>query len=1459
MKRNLLKNMTAAIAALFIALLALPQTAQAQSKEAYVVEDGSTLTFYYDTKKATHMGTVYGIDDMRTDDTKVPAWAGSRLDKNERTTKAVFDSSFKDYRPATTSCWFCICKTLATIEGIENLNTEEVTDMSNMFLGCSAMTSIDVTKFNTAKVTNMIGMFSACSALTTIYCNDNWKSDVVKESTGMFRGSSKLKGFANYDDTRTDVSMANPMSGYFTRKPVAYVVDNGSTLTFYYDTNKATRTGTGITIYGIDEKRTDDTDIPAWAGKYRNENERTTKAVFDSSFKNYRPTTTASWFDFCTYLETIEGIENLNTEEVTDMSRMFEYCKSLKALDFSKFNTAKVTDMDRMFNSCSALTSLDVSKFNTANVTYMLYMFTGCKALTSLDISNFNTANVTDMSGMFYCCSALTTIYCNYDWTKGVVKQSEDMFYDCTKLKGAVPFDATKTDVTMANPTTGYFTKKGGITPVAYVVEYDGTLTFYYDTEKYTRIGYIYDINQKKDGSVPIWAGKNIITKVVFDKLFKDYRPTTTASWFYSCKNLETVEGIEYLNTEEVTDMSRMFAGCNALTALDVSKFNTAKVTDMSYMFLECSSLTSLNVSSFNTAKVTNMSGMFAGSALTTLDLTSFNTANVTDMSDMFAFCDKLTSLDLSKFNTEKVTNMTSMFWACEALTTIYCDDDWTKGVVTESENMFADCTKLKGAVAYDANRTDVTMANPTTGYFTKKGEITPVAYVVEYDGTLTFYYDTEKYTRIGYIYDINQKKDGSVPIWAGKNIITKVVFDKLFKDYRPTTTASWFYSCKNLETVEGIEYLNTEEVTDMSRMFAGCNALTALDVSKFNTAKVTDMSYMFLECSSLTSLNVSSFNTAKVTNMSGMFAGSALTTLDLTSFNTANVTDMSDMFAFCDKLTSLDLSKFNTEKVTNMTSMFWACEALTTIYCDDDWTKGVVTESENMFADCTKLKGAVAYDANRTDVTMANPTTGYFTKIGEITPVAYVVEDGSTLTFYYDTEKATRTGTGITIYGIDEKRTDNTDIPAWAGKSSNENVRTTKAVFDSSFKNYRPTTTASWFYCCKKLETIEGMENLNTEEVTDMGGMFEYCESLKALDVSKFNTAKVTNMWSMFDGCSSLTSLDVSKFNTANVTNMIYMFSDCSALTSLDVSNFNTGNVTNMYGMFYDCSSLTSLDVSKFNTANVTNMNGMFSGCSSLKSLNLSSLNTEKVTDMSEMFWGCESLTSLDVSNFNTANVTDMSGMFCCCSGLEALDVSNFNTAKVTEMNYMFLECSSLTSLNVSKLNTANVTDMSEMFSGCSSLKSLNLSSLNTEKVTNMSEMFSGCKSLTSLDVSNFNTANVTYMMSMFWACEALTTIYCDDDWTKGVVTVSENMFADCTKLKGAVAYDANRTDVTMANPTTGYFTSKNTTGIDAATVDTPAARRGIYTLNGVRLNTSPDNLPAGIYVIDGRKVVKR
>ena len=292
----------------------------------------------------------------------------------------------------------------------------------------------------------------------------------------------------------------------------------------------------------------------------------------------------------------------------------------------------------------------------------------------------------------------------------------------------------------------------------------------------------------------------------------------------------------------------------------------------------------------------------------------------------------------------------------------------------------------------------------------------------------------------------------------------------------------------------------------------------------------------------------------------------------------------------------------------------------------------------------------------------------------------AYVAqsEDKSTLTFYYDALRSTRTGT---TWGIEETKKKGDDTFAvWAGTSDEPDRITTRVVFDASFRDFRPTTTARWFYYCFEIKQIEGLEFLNTSEVKDMSGMFA--------------------------GCYCLTSLDLSHFNTQNVTNMGGMFYECESLTSLDLKNFNTQNVTGMVGMFYDCAALTSLDLKNFNTQNVT--------------------------DMSSMFSFCTSLTSLDLKNFNTKNVTDMGGMFLNCAALTSLDLKNFNTQNVTDITWMFSDCAALTTIN----------------------------------------------------------SNTT------WQCPE-----------------SEEMFAYCTKLKGAVAYDESKTDVTMANPETGYFTAESTT----------------------------------------------
>ena len=204
-------------------------------------------------------------------------------------------------------------------------------------------------------------------------------------------------------------------------------------------------------------------------------------------------------------------------------------------------------------------------------------------------------------------------------------------------------------------------------------------------------------------------------------------------------------------------------------------------------------------------------------------------------------------------------------------------------------------------------------------------------------------------------------------------------------------------------------------------------------------------------------------------------------------------------------------------------------------------------------------------------------------------TPEAYVhlSEDQKTLTFYYDTLRAERDGTK---WGIRDTR-DYYGTPAWAAYLVSPNTTILTVVFDASFRDFRPTTTARWFIELQSLKSIEGFEHLNTSQVTDMNGMFYYCKSLTALDLSNFDTSKVMFMYSMFDGCKSLTALDLSSFDTSEVWNMRRMFAGCRSLTSLDLSSFDTSEVTGMWEMFWGCESLTALDLSSFDTSEVTGM----------------------------------------------------------------------------------------------------------------------------------------------------------------------------------------------------------------------------------------------------------------------------
>ena len=511
-------------------------------------------------------------------------------------------------------------------------------------------------------------------------------------------------------------------------------------------------------------------------------------------------------------------------------------------------------------------------------------------------------------------------------------------------------------------------------------------------------------------------------------------------------------------------------------------------------------------------------------------------------------------------------------------------------------------------------NRSD---ANADRAFlYNLKTSVTIDDYVADYESsnnTLTFKKVTSNNIEsldLNHAVIVNKPTVGDMCRLLGINstAIKSVVFDKSFKTYAPTSLYGFFWGLTKLETIKDLKYLNTEQVTNMSYMFSDCSALTSLDLSNFNTAKVRDMSYMFYRCSALSSLDLSNFNTAIVTNMSYMFSDcstlssldlsnfntaivtnmsymfygcSTLSSLDLSNFNTAIVSDMSLMFGSCSTLSSLDLSNFYTKEVRDMSYMFSRCSALTTIYASDKFVTSKVQSGISMFSACKNLKGTILnYKDSKTDHTYANcGTNGYFTPVFEY---AEFDKGTGTLTFRRGLSKPKG------AYALNVEASE----PGWL--THKDEIK--EVVFDASFANARPTSCCQWFWYCTNLATIEGIENLNTENVTNMGVMFCRCQNLSSLDLTNFNTGNVTNMYGMFSNCQNLSSLDLTSFNTANVTNMDYMFDGCSTLTTIYASEKFVTDQVNGGDMFNECRSLKDYSFSKRDSKYANYKTGYFS-----------------------------------------------------------------------------------------------------------------------------------------------------------------------------------------------------------------------------------------------------------------------
>ena len=284
---------------------------------------------------------------------------------------------------------------------LTGLDTSNMTSMTYMFYNSNSLKSINLSNFNTSKLLYANNMFNGCTSLESLDLS-NFNTSKVTNFSNMFRDCQKMK----------EINLSN------------------------FDTLSAT----------------------TFANLFHNCSSLTTLDL--SSFNTNKVTYMGSMFYNCSSLTSLD-LSNFNTSNVINMGYgMFYNCKSLKELDLSNFDTKKVIDFSDMFNGCSSLENIELSSFDTTNATNMANMFYNCKSLKQLDLSSFNTSKVTNMSKMFLQNNEINTIYVSEKWNTSNVTSSSLMFHSCTSLVGAVPFDSSKTDISMANYTNGYLTYK---------------------------------------------------------------------------------------------------------------------------------------------------------------------------------------------------------------------------------------------------------------------------------------------------------------------------------------------------------------------------------------------------------------------------------------------------------------------------------------------------------------------------------------------------------------------------------------------------------------------------------------------------------------------------------------------------------------------------------------------------------------------------------------------------------------------------------------------------------------------------------------------------------------------------------------------------------------------------------------------------------------------------------------
>ncbi len=527
-----------------------------------------------------------------------------------------------------------------------------------------------------------------------------------------------------------------------------------------------------------------------------------------------------------------------------------------------------------------------------------------------------------------------------------------------------------------------------------------------------------------------------------------------------------------------------------------------------------------------DTSKVISMKGMFLNAcSLKTVDISGFNTSNVSDMSFMFASTVSanemsFTELDVSNWDTSSVTTMDRMFQLCSSLEELNVSG-WNTSKVTTMSGMFQRCKSLH---TLDVSNWDTSSVENLSFMFHCEnmplGTIDVSKWDVSKVRTFDHFIAHAKLTLIG------------VENW--KNSVVVVM-------------NAMFHMSQN--TVLDVSGFDTSNVITFDQMFEGCNQLTEIiGLENFDTSNSIGFSEMFASCQRLKKLNLESFDTRKAANDIQISSnGKTSNTLYRMFADTLRLKEikLGENFSFNGDGTNTDpanVGKFRTPSSTYISGAdgFWYNEEGTAFFPKDvpDKTAGTY------YAVFPGSKGVIAsgdswYKGNtpRSSITKINITDSY-TVTGNETEVwdASSLQDSSVMCYI--------NGTELTISGKEKRVVAHKDA---------------SYMFSSS-------DSSKYFV---NLETVQGIENLDTSIVTNMNSMFRGCSKLKTLDLSKFDTSEVTNMNGMFRNCTGLNTIYVSSlFNTQSLSTSDNMFTGCKKLIGGNGTSYDSNYVNSAYAV---------------------------------------------------------------------------------------------------------------------------------------------------------------------------------------------------------------------------------------------------------------------------------------------------